>query len=255
MILALTSDDHDAGPDLRRRLDHPGAAAVAGRRRRRGRRSAAARCRRCGSSSTRPRCSNYGIGLEDVRAALAAANANRPKGVGRGRRAPLADLRQRPGHDRRPTTAPLVVAYRNGAAVRLARRRRRRSTRCEDVRNVGLSNGKPAVLLIICRQPGANIIETVDRVQGAAAAAAGLDPGRHRPAGRDRTAPPTIRASLHDVERTLLIAIAAGDPGGVRCSCATCARHADPGGRGAGLADRHLRRHVPAAASASTTCR
>ena len=77
----------------------------------------------------------------------------------------------------------------------------------ENLRNAGLANGKPAVLVILYRQPGANIIETVDRVQGAAAAAAGVDARRRSTStvAIDRTT--TIRASLHDVERTLLIAI------------------------------------------------
>ena len=71
----------DAGADLRRRLDRPAAEAVAGRRASARSTSAAARCRRCASSSIRGALFNYGIGLEDVRAALAAANANSPKGA------------------------------------------------------------------------------------------------------------------------------------------------------------------------------
>ena len=75
------------------------------------------------------------------------------------------------------------------------------------MRNLGLANGKPAVLVILYRQPGANIIDTVDRVTRAAARAAGLDSRRHRHHRGRWTAPTTIRASLRDVERTLLIAI------------------------------------------------
>ena len=63
------------------------------------------------------------------------------------------------------------------------------------------------MLVIICRQPGANIIDTVDRVQALAAAAAGVDPAGHRHARGASTARTTIRASVHDVERTLVIAI------------------------------------------------
>ena len=81
LILALTSDTLTPRPDVRRRLDHPAAEAVAGRAASARSTSAAARCRRCGSSSTRTALFKYGIGLEDVRAALAAANANSPKGA------------------------------------------------------------------------------------------------------------------------------------------------------------------------------
>ena len=71
----------------------------------------------------------------------------------------------------------------------------------ENLRNQGLANGKPAVLVILYRQPGANIIDTVDRVKAIAAAVAGLDPARDIDvtSAMDRTT--TIRASLHDVER------------------------------------------------------
>ena len=106
------------------------------------------------------------------------------QGRGRGRRPPLADRRQRPGEDRRRVPA---------ADRRLPQRR----ARCgwptsrevvdsvQDLRNAGMANGKPSVLLIINRQPNANIIETVDRVTGAAAAAARVDPERDRPQRRD----------------------------------------------------------------------
>ena len=152
------------------------------------------------------RSPSYGIGLEDVRAALAAANANRPKGAidggerGAGRSSTNDQLRTADEY------RPLIVAYRNGAPVRLA-----------DVAEVerlgrgpahrGLANGKPPVLVIIYRQPGANIIETVDRVRGAAARAAGARSRRRSTCTvvLDRTT--TIRASLHDVEHTLLISI------------------------------------------------
>ena len=119
LILALTSTTLTPGPDLRRRLHHPAAAAVAGRRASARSMSAAARCRRCGSSSTRSALFNYGIGLEDVRAALASANANSPKGA-----IEDGELRfQIYTNDQARKAArlpPLVVAYRNGAAVRLS---------------------------------------------------------------------------------------------------------------------------------------
>ena len=85
----------------------------------------------------------------------------------------------------------------------------------EDLRNGGLANGKPAVMIIIFRQPGANIIETVDRVTRAAAPAPGLHPAEHASSTVviDRTT--TIRASIRDVERTLLHLHRPGHPGGL----------------------------------------
>src|ERR1700739_2798701 len=104
----------------------------------------------------------YGIGLEDVRAALAAANANTPKGSidVEGTRYQLYTNDQA---SKAAEYRNLVIAYRNGAAVRLQDVAEVRDS-VENLRNVGLANGDPAVLLVIYRQPGANIIETVDRV-------------------------------------------------------------------------------------------
>jgi len=146
----------------------------------------------------------YGIGLEDVRAALASANAHSPKGAleAGGRHYQIYTNDQ-------ATTAddykPLIVAYRNGAPVGLSDIADV-SAGVENLRNQGLANGKPAVLVILYRQPGANIIDTVDRVfammpQLRASIPNDID---LNPA-MDRTT--TIRASLHDVEITLLIAI------------------------------------------------
>ncbi len=105
----------------------------------------------------------YGIGLEDVRAALSAANANAPKGsIDQG-----ADKYQLNVNDQASTAAqfaPLIVAYRNDAAVRLSDVATV-SDGVEDLRNIGMANGKPAILVIISRQPGANIISTVDNVK------------------------------------------------------------------------------------------
>jgi len=146
----------------------------------------------------------YGIGLEDVRAALAAANANAPKGsiVEAGKRFQIYT------NDQARTAAdykPLVIAYRNGAAVRLSDVADVVDS-VEDLRNQGLANGQPAVLVILRREPGANIIETVDRVKALLPALqASVPAGVHIAIASDRTT--TIRASLHDVEITLLIAI------------------------------------------------
>jgi multidrug efflux pump len=146
----------------------------------------------------------YGIGLEDVRAALQAANANSPKGA-------IEDENFRwqiYSNDQALNASAyrnLVVAYRRGAPVRLSDLATV-SDSVEGIRNLGVSKGQPAVILQITRQPGANIIDTVDRVrnllpklQGAIHGAAQIG------IAMDRST--TIRASLHDIEITLLIAV------------------------------------------------
>jgi multidrug efflux pump len=147
----------------------------------------------------------YGIGLEDVRAALASANANTPKGsidVG-------GERYQIYTNDQASQAAEyrnLVIAYRNGAAVRLADVAEILDS-VENVRNLGLANGQPAVLVILYRQPGANIIETVDRVVGMIPSLkASIPTDIDIKVAMDRTT--TIRASLRAVKLTLLAAIA-----------------------------------------------
>jgi multidrug efflux pump len=148
----------------------------------------------------------YGIGLEDVRVALATANANRPKG----------DLEEGDRHwqitatDQATQAAdylPLIVSFRNGSPVRISDVAEQVLDSVEDLRNAGLSNSRPAVLVMVYRQPGANIIETVDRVKALLPQMRASLPGAMDvEVAMDRT--PTIRASLHDVELTLLISIA-----------------------------------------------
>jgi multidrug efflux pump len=149
--------------------------------------------------------SKYGIGLEDVRAALASANANTPKGsvdIGGSR----YQLYTNDQASRAAQYRNLVIAYRNGSPVRLSDVADILDS-VENVRNLGLYNGKRAVLLILYRQPGANIIETVDRVTASIPALKASLPGDiDMTVANDRTV--TIRASLDDVERTLVIAIA-----------------------------------------------
>ena len=146
----------------------------------------------------------YGIGLEDVRAALASANANSPKGM-------IDDGDQRyqvytnDQSTKAADYAPLVVAYRNGAAVQLSDVAAVNDS-VEDVRNLGLSNGQPSVLVIVFRQPGANIIETIDSVKEALPHLEAAMPADINVAiAIDRST--TIRDSLRDTELTLLIAI------------------------------------------------
>jgi multidrug efflux pump len=147
---------------------------------------------------------HYGIGLEGIRAALASANANSPKGsIDFGER--RVQLYTNDQASKASQYKDLVVAYRNGAAVKLSELGDVVDS-VEDLRNLGLMNGKRAVLVIIYRQPGANIVDTVDRViamipQLKASLPAAIDV---TPVA-DRSI--TIRASLKDTERTLLIAV------------------------------------------------
>ena len=146
----------------------------------------------------------YGIGLEDVRAALASANAHSPKGaVDQGARhfqIYTNDQATKPDDYK-----PLVIAYRNGAAVRLSDVAEVEEGP-ENIRNAGLANGKPAVLVIINQQPGGNIISTIDRIYGLLPQLrASLQSDIDLEVANDRST--TIRASLHDVEITLIISI------------------------------------------------
>ncbi|HLJ63871.1 MAG TPA: efflux RND transporter permease subunit [Stellaceae bacterium] len=147
----------------------------------------------------------YGIGLEDVRAALASANANSPKGAieegGRHYQIYTNDQARQAAQYR-----ALIVAYRNGSAVRLSDVGTVEDS-VEDLRNEGLADNKPAVILILYRQPGANIIDAVERVKAALPELkASIPSDIDFVLTSDRT--PVIRASLRDVERALLISIA-----------------------------------------------
>ncbi len=146
----------------------------------------------------------YGIGLEDVRAALASANAHSPKGgidVGDQRYQIYANDQANKAEDYKP----LIVAYRNGAAVHLSDVGEVTDA-VENLRNAGLANGKPAVLIILYRQPGANIISTVDLVKALMPQLrASISPAIDIALGVDRST--TIRTSLRDVERTLFLAV------------------------------------------------
>jgi multidrug efflux pump len=146
----------------------------------------------------------YGIGLEDVRAALASANAHSPKGgidVGDQRYQIYANDQANKAEDYKS----LIVAYRNGAAVHLSDVGEV-TDGVENLRNAGLANGKPAVLIILNRQPNANIIATVDLVKAMMPQLrASVSPAIDIALGVDRST--TIRTSLRDVERTLVIAV------------------------------------------------
>ncbi|WP_133649173.1 efflux RND transporter permease subunit [Paraburkholderia flava] len=148
---------------------------------------------------------HYGIGLEDVRAALAAANANSPKGsieFGPNR----VQIYTNDQASKATQYKDLVIAYRNGSAVKLSDVAEVVDS-VEDLRNLGLTNGKRSVLVILYRQPGANIIETTDRVREMLPQLqASLPADVEVLPTADRST--TIRASLKDTERTLIVAVA-----------------------------------------------
>ena len=171
---------------------------------------------------------NYGIGLEDVRAALGAANAHSPKGG-----IDVADQRYQIYANDQANDAEayrsLIVAYRNGAPVHLSdvgevseatfqgeavgkagsgalSKVASKAAAVENIRNAGLANGKPAILLVLFRQPNANVIGIVDRVTALMPQLrASISPAIDLGVALDRSR--TIRSSLHDVEWTLMIAI------------------------------------------------
>jgi len=146
-----------------------------------------------------------GLNMDDVRTAIVGTNANRPKGVVEdGERAWQvgANDQARTADDYKP----LIVSWKNGAAVRLSDVAKVRNG-IENDRNYGYSNGRPAVLLMVNRQPGANIIETVDRVTALLPhLRASISPAIDLDVVMDRT--PTIRGSLREVEHTLMISVA-----------------------------------------------
>jgi len=148
---------------------------------------------------------NLGIPAEDVRAAIQASNATRPKGSVEGHGQRLQIYTAQPGH----TAAeyrPLVVSWRNGAAVHLSDVATV-SDGPEDVRTLGLFNGSPAVIVLVTMQPGANVIDTVDGVRALLPELEAQLPHDIRiSVASDRTT--SIRASLREVELTLLISVA-----------------------------------------------
>ena len=148
--------------------------------------------------------SDYNIGMDEIGSFLAGANANTAKGElsTKNMTIPLSTTDQLlEAKDYKD----LVVIYRNGAPVRLSDLGSVTDS-VEDVRNIGLADGKPAVLMIISRQPGANIIETVDRVKALLPQfQASLPPTIHLSVDNDRTG--TIRASVVDAEKTMCISM------------------------------------------------
>ena len=145
-----------------------------------------------------------GIGLDTVRTALSAANANRPKGKLSG-----------PDRDYTIETSdqlftadeyrPLIVAYHDGAAVRL-QDVGEVTDAVADRRQIGLADGKPSILVVVFRQPGANIIETVDRIRELMPyLQSSVSPAIKFTVAMDRTV--TVRASVKDIETALIISV------------------------------------------------
>lgn len=146
----------------------------------------------------------YGVAMEDLRAAIQSANANRPKGAleGHGQRYQVYTT----GAGRKAADyAGLVVAWRGDAPIRLSDVAQVTDS-VADTRTLGLFNGKPAIIVLITAQPGANIIQTVDSVRATLPELRAQLPGDISVAvASDRTN--SIRASLHEIELTLLISI------------------------------------------------
>jgi multidrug efflux pump len=150
----------------------------------------------------------YGLSTEDVRAAIQATNANRPKGAleGQGMRLQIYSQANTPTNGRTAADYKgLVVAWRNGAAIRL-QDVADVADGVENINTLGLFNGEPAVIVLITRQPGANIIETVDGVRALLPQLqAQLPQDVKLQVASDSTN--SIRASLHEIEMTLMISI------------------------------------------------
>ncbi len=203
MILALTSDVYDRGPMydaastiIQQRLSQiegVGQVSVGG---------SSLPAVRVEINPTQ--LNNYGLGLQDVASLLSKQNANSPKGqisddTG------TADITTNDQLLKAEYYKPLVVGYHNGAAVKISDFADVVDS-VENIRAAGFVNGKPGVLLIIFRQPGANIIDTVDRIRASIPSLkASIPAAMDFTIMLDRTT--TIRASVSDVERTLAISI------------------------------------------------
>jgi multidrug efflux pump len=203
MILALTSDVYDRGPMydaastiIQQRLSQVegvGQVSVGG---------SSLPAVRVEINPTQ--LNNYGLGLQDVASLLSKQNANSPKGqisddTG------TADITTNDQLLKAEYYKPLVVGYHNGAAVKLSDFADVVDS-VENIRAAGFVNGKPGILLIIFRQPGANIIDTVDRIRASIPSLkASIPAAMDFTIMLDRTT--TIRASVSDVERTLAISI------------------------------------------------
>jgi len=203
MILALTSDVYDRGPMydaastiIQQRLSQiegVGQVSVGG---------SSLPAVRVEVNPTQ--LNSYGLGLQDVASMLSSQNANEPKGQITNETG-TADITTNDQLLKAAYYKPLVVGYHNGAAVKLSDFATVLDS-VENIRAAGYVNGKPGILLIIFRQPGANIIDTVDRIRDSIPSLkASIPAAMDFTIMLDRTT--TIRASVSDVERTLVISI------------------------------------------------
>jgi multidrug efflux pump len=152
------------------------------------------------------RLNSEGISMEDVRAAIEAANANRPKGILQGANGRSWQIYTNAAGRVAADYRPLVVAFRNGAAVRLGDVADV-ADGVADTRTMGLYNGKRAVVVTITQQPGANLIKLVDSIRAQIPQLEAQLPGDVQVAvAMDRTS--SIRASIKEIEITVLIALA-----------------------------------------------
>ncbi len=204
MILALTSDVYDRGPmydaastiisQRLSQIEGVGQVSVGG---------SSLPAVRVEINPTQ--LNSYGLGLQDVASMLSSQNANEPKGQISDDRG-TADITTNDQLLKAQFYKDLVVGYHNGAAVKLSDFADVEDS-VENIRAAGYVNGKPGVLLIIFRQPGANIIDTVDRIRASIPSLkASIPAAMDFTVMLDRTT--TIRASVSDVERTLAISIA-----------------------------------------------
>ena len=149
--------------------------------------------------------SQYGINFEDLRTAIVSSNANRPKGSLEND-TNTWQIQADDQAKRAKDYAPLIIAYKNGNPIKLKDIAMVIDSN-QDLHNAGSANGKPSVVILMFRQPNANIIATVDRVKALLPElSASIPRDIDLKIAMDRT--PTIRASLHEVEISLLISIA-----------------------------------------------
>lgn len=147
---------------------------------------------------------SFGLDLEKVRTMLSQQNANLPKGQLADSHSTI-DILANDQLMKAKDYRPLIVTYHNGAAVRLSDIADVQDS-TENIRAAGFVNGKPSVLLLISRQPGANIIETVDRIKRALPSLkASIPSAMNMTVTLDRTT--TIRASVYDVQKTLVLSV------------------------------------------------
>ena len=146
----------------------------------------------------------FGVSLEDVRAAIQSANANRPKGMVQDAGGRRLQIYTNTGGTKAADYQGLIIAYRNNAPVRLSDVANVIDS-VQDTRTIGLFNGKPAIVVLITQQPGANVIQTVNKVRATLPLLAAQLPNDVKlQVASDSTT--SIRSSLREIEITLLIA-------------------------------------------------